>query len=166
MGGYSSNALQAFSSTDLIFFFCLFSKTFRDIFVYDFSWWRCSQREAQSSLVALQVFFFVLFFFTLLFSLEGIETELGLLTAGNVGVWFRLRAGNDDSCSFNERPSKKKERQDRYGTRETQRASSTPVQIHVKKEKKKNNFVFLHQMKCQCIYSGFILPRIKPVTII
>lgn len=141
MWGYSSNALQAFSSTDLIFFFLSFFKNFSGHFCfYDFSWRRCSHREAQLSLVALQV----VCFFSLLFSLEGIETELGLLTAGNVGVWFRLRAGNDDSCSFNERPSKEKvkERQDRYGTCETQRASSTPVQIHVKKEKRKVTLFF------------------------
>lgn len=105
--GYSSNALQTFSPNPF-FFFCLFL-TFRGtVFLII----HCSHREGQSSRVELRVYTSLC-----VFSLEGRDRtgpshswKYGGGGGGGGGFWCRLRAGNDGSCSFNERPSNNKKK--------------------------------------------------------
>lgn len=104
------------------------------------------------------------------FSLWKGETELGLLTAGNGGVWCRLRAGNDGSCSFNEPPRKKKrkKRHDRHGTmwNTTGLIHSCANSCWKKQHNVCQSFFFYPQKQMAIhIFLFFILPTIKPVTI-
>lgn len=92
------------------------------------------------------------------FSLWKGETELGLLTAGNVGVWCRLRAGNDGSCSFNEHSSKRGEEEKKGKTDTGLVKHHRPHPLLCKAMLKNNMGVMIrfspqNEIKWWCIYS-------------
>lgn len=130
---YSSNALQTFPSNLIFFFFFL-------LFGALCFWLLVERLQSLRSPVfsggATGLHFIMCFLF-------GRERQNWAFSQLETGVWYRLIAGNDGSCSFNECPSKKTDT-----GHETPPASSTPVQMHVEKQHTVRwSVFFLHKMK-------------------